>query len=280
MDNSSGKLRISEKEIGALFLHPGKTKTTVTILGSGTCVPSLKRSCAAAHVETGASHILLDVGAGTMRRLMEAGYGVFAISHILLTHFHPDHTGELVSFLFSNKYPDSSLREKPLTLVGGPGFLNFFKGLVGVYGTWIQLSPEKIRLIELHPSDSGNMDFGDFSLSWVPVPHSPESLAYRIMDTAGKVVVYSGDTDVCESLKDLAKDADLLICESALPDSLKAPKHLTPSLAGGIASGARVKKLVLTHFYPECDDADMVGECRREYDGPLFLAQDLMELEL
>ena len=280
MDNTSGKLRVAEKEIGALFLYPGKTKTKVTILGSGTCVPSLKRSSAAAHVKTGASQILLDIGAGTIRRLLEAGYGVFDISHVLITHFHPDHTGELVSFLFSNKYPDSSLRVHPLTLVGGPGFSEFFKGMEGVYGAWIQLPPDKVRLIELIPEDSDKIDFKDFSLSWAPVSHNPESLAYRILDSAGKAVVYSGDTDVCEFLKDLAKDADLLICESALPDAFKASGHLTPSLAGGIAAGARVKKLVLTHFYPECDDADMVGECRRAYDGPIILARDLMELEL
>jgi ribonuclease BN (tRNA processing enzyme) len=100
------------------------------------------------------------------------------------------------------------------------------------------------------------------------------------VDEAGKSVVCSGDTDVSENLKNLAKDADLLICESALPDALKTAKHLSPSLAGGIAADARAKKLVLTHFYPECDDVDMIGACRRIYDGPIVLARDLMELVL
>lgn len=252
----------------------------MTILGSGTCVPSLKRSSAAAHIKTGNSRILIDIGAGTMRRLLEAGHGVFDITHILITHFHPDHTGELVSFLFSKKYQESSLREKPLTLLAGPGFSEFFKGLTGVYGTWIQLPPEMVRLVELYPNNLGEMDFEDFSLSFAPVSHSPESLSYRILDTAGKAIVYSGDTDVCETLRDLAKDADMLICESAMPEALKVSGHLTPSLAGGIAADARVKKLVLTHFYPECDEVDVAGECRRSFDGPIVLARDLMELEL
>lgn len=261
-------------------MNSGKTKTTVTILGSGTCVPSLKRSSAAALVQTGGDQILLDLGAGTIRRLLEAGYGVFTITHVLITHFHPDHTGELASFLFSNKYPNSSLRERPLTLVGGPGFSNFFKGLASAYGDWIQLHSEKVRWMELHPEEFGGIDFKDFSLSWSPVSHNPESLAYRIRDTSGKVIVYSGDTDVCESLKDLAKDADLLICESALPNEKKLSGHLTPLFACGIAAGAQVKKLVLTHFYPECDEVDMIEECRRVYDGPILLAEDLMEIEL
>jgi ribonuclease BN (tRNA processing enzyme) len=72
----------------------------------------------------------------------------------------------------------------------------------------------------------------------------------------------------------------LLICESALPDALKVPGHLTPSLAGKIAAEARVGKLVLTHFYPECDYEDMAGQCRRTYGGPLVLAEDLMEIDV
>ena len=56
--------------------------------------------------------------------------------------------------------------------------------------------------------------------------------------------------------------------------------HLTPSLAGEIASAARVKKLVLTHFYPECDRADISDQCRKTYSGPLILAEDLMRINV
>lgn len=259
-------------------MNRGKTK--VTILGSGTCVPSLKRSSAAVLVTTGESRILLDTGAGTIHRLLQAGCPVGDISHLLITHFHPDHTGELASFLFSNKYPDPSLQRRMLTLLGGAGFKDFFRKLSNVYGEWITLPPEKMRLVEAGPGEAGEMDFGDFFLSWSPVAHNPESLAYRIRDGGGKSVVYSGDTDESEFLKNLAKGADLLICESALPDGLKVPGHLSPSLAGAIAADARVGKLVLTHFYPECDSVDMAAECRRTYDGPLVLAEDLMEIEV
>jgi ribonuclease BN (tRNA processing enzyme) len=159
-------------------LNPGKTK--VTILGSGTCVPSLKRSSAAALVTTGESRILVDLGDGTIRRLLEAGLRAIDVSLILITHFHPDHTGALASFLFSNKYPDTSLRRRPLTLVGGPGVSDFLRRLGLVYGDWIKLAPEKMRVEEADPMVAGGIDFGDFHLSWAPVNHNPESLAYRI----------------------------------------------------------------------------------------------------
>ena len=93
-------------------------------------------------------------------------------------------------------------------------------------------------------------------------------------------MVYSGDTDFSDNLVTLSKGADFLICESALPDGLKAKGHLTPSLAGEIATRANVRNLVLTHFYPECDLVDIEKQCRKTYDGPLLLAEDLMTIEI
>jgi ribonuclease BN (tRNA processing enzyme) len=78
----------------------------------------------------------------------------------------------------------------------------------------------------------------------------------------------------------LAKGADLLICESAQPDSLQVKGHLTPSLAGETATRAGVRKLVLTHFYPDCEGVDLAQECRQTYSGPLILAEDLMQVEV
>ncbi len=59
---------------------------------------------------------------------------------------------------------------------------------------------------------------------------------------------------------------------------MKVPGHLTPSLAGRIATQAGVKKLVLTHFYPECEQVDIAKQCRKTYQGPLELAEDLKEI--
>ncbi len=101
-----------------------------------------------------------------------------------------------------------------------------------------------------------------------------------VIPSGGESVVYSGDTDFSDNLVTLSTNADLLICESALPDELKVEGHLTPSLAGEIATRANVRKLVLTHFYPQCDLVDIEQECRKTYAGPLVIAEDLMKIEL
>ncbi len=121
---------------------------TVTILGSGTCVPSLRRSSCSILIKINENLLLFDSGAGTMRRLLEAGIEIFDISFIFYSHFHPDHTGELVPFLFSNKYPDGNRRKIPLTLVAGRGFAEFYDNLKAVYGSWMELAPGLLNIVE------------------------------------------------------------------------------------------------------------------------------------
>jgi ribonuclease BN (tRNA processing enzyme) len=252
----------------------------VTILGSGTCVPSIERSSCAVLVEVGESKILLDSGAGTMRRLLKTNTTIFDLTHIMYSHFHPDHTGELVPLLFATKYPNSHLRRKPLTICAGTGLHDFLAALKSVYGQWIELAPGLLEIIEVDVNRPDRLRFKDFTVDSIPVKHNPESIAIRITDTHRASVVYSGDTDYCENIITLAEGANILICESALPDDQKVAGHLTPSLAGDIASRAGVGQLVLTHFYPECDQVDMRKECRKTFSGSLLLAHDLMKLEL
>lgn len=252
----------------------------VTILGSGTCVPSLERSSCSFLMQIKNSLLLFDSGPGTMRRLLEAGTMIFEIDFVFYSHLHPDHSGELVTFLFANKYANGFRRQRPLTVVAAKGFKSFYNHLKTAYGAWIELAPELFNIIELNNRAPDTWHFDDFAVASQPVEHIDSSIAYRVTSPGGKSVVYSGDTDVSENLVALSKDADLLICESALPDELKVQGHLTPSLAGEIAARANVRKLVLTHFYPQCDLVDIEQECRKTYSGPLVLAEDLMKIEL
>ena len=215
-----------------------------------------------------------------MRRLLEAGITIDRLSYIFYSHLHPDHTCEMVAFLFATKYPRTYGRRKPFTIVAAKGFADFYERLKYAYGQWIELAPGLLKISELATTGRDHLDCGLFDVDSLPMEHTEMSLAYRITGPDGRSVVYSGDTDVCENLVTLAREADVLICESALPDEMKVPGHLTPSLAGQIATRAGVKKLVITHFYPECDGVDVARQCRKTYHGPLVLAEDLMDIEL
>ena len=257
-----------------------KPDMIVTVLGSGTCVPSIERSSCSIMLEVNNARLLFDSGPGTMRRLLRTNTTIFDVDYIFYSHFHPDHTAELVPFLFATKYPDMNQRQTVLTIVAGGGFEDFFAGLKTVYGKWIELDPGLVEISVMSNQSADLRRLKDFTVRSAPVDHNPESIAYRITGSGGHSVVYSGDTDTSENLIALSKDADLLICESALPDDYRIKGHLTPSLAGDIATRAGVRKLVLTHFYPECDQTNIELECRKTYDGPLVLAEDLMRIEI
>ena len=252
----------------------------ITILGSGTCVPSLTRSSCSVLLEVEDRKLLFDIGPGTIRRLLEAGTTIFDISHIFVSHLHPDHTGEFVSFLFSTKYANTAGRTTPLTVVAGKGFSSFLDRLENVYGRHIVLESGMLNICELDTSRQDALEIGSITIESIPMLHTDESIAYRVTSADGRCLVYSGDTDVCDNLVTLAQDADLLICESSFPDELKSEGHLTPSLAGEMATRANVGELILTHFYPECDGENIRQQCRKTYDGPLLLAEDLMRIVL
>jgi len=251
---------------------------TVTVLGSGTCVPSLQRSSCSVLMQIGTRHLLFDSGPGTMRRLLETGTTIFDLDYLCYSHFHPDHSAELVPLIFATKYPDGNRRQLPLTIIAGRGLTDFFAGLKTVYGPWIELAPGLLKFVEFDNTEKDTKVFDEFTMESAPVDHNPESIAYRITSADGSSVVYSGDTDFSENLIELANGADILICESAMPDSLQVKGHLTPSMAGEIATRAGVHKLVLTHFYPDCENVDIGQECRKTYSGPLILAEDLMRI--
>ncbi|MCG8565461.1 MAG: MBL fold metallo-hydrolase [Desulfobacterales bacterium] len=245
------------------------------ILGSGTCVPSLERSSCSALVRGRGHLILLDLGPGTTRRLLEAGVNMDDVDAVFLTHFHPDHCGELAAFLFSTKYPSCG-RSKKLHLVGGYGLLKFFDDLRRVWGSNLDMDPEIFQIIEVDGMGEVELELGGMEIAHGPVNHKPESQAFRFTDATGFSLVYSGDTDYSSRLVDLSLGADILVIESSLPDGQKVPGHLTPSLAGEIGAQAGAGQMVLTHLYPQCEGVDMVGQCRRIFPGPVTLARDLM----
>ncbi|MDD2670964.1 MAG: MBL fold metallo-hydrolase [Syntrophales bacterium] len=251
----------------------------VTILGSGTGVPSLERSACSVLMRTGSRKLLFDLGAGTMRRLLEAGVSIWEITHVFISHHHPDHTGELASFLFATKYPEEYRRRTAFTVAGAEGLLRLYDGLRQAFGNWIEME-EILHFREFSTAGPDVMEDEEFETETLPMRHIESSVGYRVTARDGSVAVYSGDTDYSDNLIELARNADLLICESSLPDEIKAEGHLTPSIAGTIATRADVKTLLLTHFYPESDRFDIESECRQTYAGPLIFARDLMELDV
>jgi len=244
------------------------------VIGSGTGIPSLRRGSPGFFVSTDSTKILIDSGPGTSRKMLEAGITYRDPDLLLYTHLHPDHTADLVPILFASKYGDLP-REKNLLCMGGPGFKTFFEKLEKLYGSWIEPQSYHLTIKEI---SKGPLLFQDLKIISKPMAHISGSVGYRIEFKDGKSITISGDTDYCQNIIDLAFETDLLILECSFPDGKKVEGHLTPSLAGRIASESRCKKLLLTHLYPVCDQFDIVGQCKRIYEGDMILGEDLIRV--
>lgn len=256
-----------------------KKDIQLTILGSGTCVPSLARRPCSILLKINHHRILVDAGPGIMGQMLKAGVQINELDMILLSHFHLDHCAEIPPLIFALKYSGFK-QEKHLSLVGGDGLIKFMHRLNLAYHQFLELPESAFSLHELgdHGMIENQVNTSACAITYAKVNHRPESRAYRFEDSTGYSLVYSGDTDESDALVELADKADVLICEASWPDDQKVPGHLTPALAGEIASSAKVKTLVMTHFYPECLISDIESQCRKKFDGDIVLAQDLLEI--
>ena len=134
-------------------------------------------------------------------------------------------------------------------------------------------------------------------------PPLPVALSYRF-DTADRSVVFSGDTRKTDALINLAKGADVFVCEAqylpgireVLERAVKAGYDkdtadrlfkvisgdaLTVEQAGEVAQAAGVKTLVLNHFVPgsgAVPDQVFVEQARKAFSGEIIAGRDLLEI--
>jgi len=261
----------------------------VIFIGTGCGVPSTKRSSPSILIRVdkvlGGSvggfaegkradkdNLLFDTGPGSIRKLLEAGFTYLDIGYILYTHFHVDHIADFAPFIFASKY-SLNLREEDLHVIGPKGIKEFYHKLVNLHGEQIQGLHYNVRLIE-----ATKFSTPDWKISTANLPHTSESIGYRLVDKSGKVIVYSGDTEYSPHLIELAYGADLLILECSFPEP--TPGHLYPKLAAKVAMEAGAKWLVLTHLYPVCDSYDIITPIKAEFGGKITIAQDLMRIKV
>ncbi len=249
----------------------------VIILGSGTLAPQADRGAPGLVVEAAGERLLFDSGSGTLYRAAQAGLDWRDFSQVFYTHFHPDHTLDLVSLLFAGNYAPGA-GERKLTVYGPHGLGDF---LESIYAAWPAVIP-KNYLFQAQELSHGGVVTGDpgWEVKVAKVSHGEaESLAYRVSEGSSSLV-YSGDTDYCESLVDMSRGADLLICECSTTDAAKVPGHLNPSGVARIARESGVSRVLITHVYPPEDPEELALRCREGCSSTVEAARDLEIYEI
>lgn len=248
----------------------------LTLLGTGTQLVNRRRGQSGLLLEAGGERTLLDCGAGTLDRLARLDIDAQGLDRILLTHFHPDHTIDLATILFSLQHP-SVQRARPLELVGPPGLIGLIERIAAAWPAVLYRDPDCFEAREL---TGGPHPCGPLSLTAQSTPHTTESQGYRL-ELAGGAIAYTGDTSHDAALAAWAHGADLLITECSAPDGRPVAGHMTASDAARLASAAGCRHLVLTHLYPACDAVeDLLAGARELFGGRITIAEDGMRIGL
>lgn len=252
------------------------------VVGCGTVVPEPDRACSSYFVHRGETRALLDCGAGAVQAMARHGIPWEQLSHLFITHFHPDHVGALPGLFFALRHgilpPRSSA---PLEVWGPVGTEALFHGLASALGDFILDPGFPIAVREMTPGCE--VVTGDLTVTCKKVPHTAESLALRLESgSGGPVCAYTGDTGPDEALADFCRDADLLLAECSLPDDLVGDNHLSPSRVARLARRAGAGRLVATHVYPQfrrtADVAALIAGAG--YGGPVDLAEAGLSFDL
>ncbi len=106
-------------------------------VGTGTVAPSATRTAACNWVSHGRLKILLDCGAGALHRLAQFDLPWQQVTHVVLSHFHPDHWGELPMLVYALKYIATPPRSEPLVILGPPGVVRLLRTIAQGYGPWL-----------------------------------------------------------------------------------------------------------------------------------------------
>jgi ribonuclease Z len=279
----------------------------VTLLGTGTPIPSKDRFGPCTLVEAGNQKLLIDAGRGATIRLAQLDIPIGRIDALLLTHFHSDHTVGVPDIWLTGWLESHfGTRRTPLRVVGPRGTEALMSGLRRAYADDIRIRMADERLgaagiavaVQEYDGDCVVYDQGGVKVIAFEVDHGDmikPAYGYRI-EYDDRSAVISGDTRFNENVIAHGAGADLLVHEVAIarPELLREPyiqrimaHHTTAAEAGVVFSRTRPKLAVYTHLVflaskhvPPATVADLIAETRTTYGGPLEIGEDLMRFEI
>lgn len=250
----------------------------LTILGSGTVVPSGDRNSAGYFVELPGVRLMMDCGAGTVHALDRFKLPWEQMTHLFISHFHVDHVGELAALFFAFRYGMKSLRNEPLAVIGPDGLDRVMDALKLAYGERLFEPKFPVAVQIIKPGECVKLGPGS-ALSVAKTPHTPESLAVRI-ESGGGALGYTGDTAFSEELADFFSGADVLISECSFREPREGVPHLSAREAALLASRAGASRLIVTHFYFEVDEPALKQELEANFAGELIVGRDGLSLDV
>lgn len=232
-------------------------------LGSGGWVPTDVRETCSVLVRDGNEALVIDAGTGIRRLVSEPGLlaGVRRI-HIVLTHFHLDHTMGL-PFLPALDV-EAEVWGAGVVIAGSPTEQLLHRLLDPPF-----MLDEPADLTELFASvnelEEGRADVGPFRLDARLQPlHAGPTVALKLNGE----IAYCTDTAYDEDNVAFVRGARVLAHEAFhASDETDDPRHTAAGEAARLAAAAGVERLVLIHTHPLLrDDEELLRHARPHFE--------------
>jgi ribonuclease BN (tRNA processing enzyme) len=193
----------------------------------------------------GPGRLLLDCGPGVLPRLRQAESWP-SVDAIVITHFHLDHWGDLVPWVWGTMYGLGREGPQPELWVppGGADHLSTLGQRLGFPDMF-----EKTFVLKQYADRTPFVAAG-LTVTALQLPHYQlETYGLRV-ENESHTLAYSGDAAPSDTLVDLARNVDLFLCEATLEtgEADGQPRgHLSAEEAVSAFEASGAKRLVLTH---------------------------------
>jgi ribonuclease BN (tRNA processing enzyme) len=248
----------------------------VTVLGGAAACPNPGQGSSAYLVEIGGTTSLVDCGPNTISELRKH-IELDDIDQILISHFHSDHTLDLVPYRYGLRYiPGMKPRRVPLWLP--PNGHEFLSRVANAFAMGTEPADDFFDVVfdvRIYSAEEP-LAIGSASVRFFQTNHPVPCWAMRFESTEG-TLVYLADTGPQDNLVDIARNADILICEGTflsesgdnMPDDRP---HITACEAGEIGREAGVGELILTHYWASLGPDRYLADAESRFGRPVRLA--------
>jgi ribonuclease BN (tRNA processing enzyme) len=246
----------------------------LTVIGCSGSFPGPDSPASSYLFEHQGFRLLVDLGNGSLGPL-QRHTGLADIDAICLSHLHADHCLDLCSYWVAQTYnPDGP---PPRIPVYGPA--GTAHRMAQAYG--LDEHPGMTQAFDFGTLQPGTWEIGPFRVTLAHMNHSVETFGFRV-EASGRAIAYSADTGTSAALIELARDADLMLCEASFLDGPGLPEgvHLTARQAAQHAAQAGAGHLVLTHLVPWNDRGRSRAEAAAAFGGQLSLATSGLVIDL
>ena len=233
-------------------------KLSIKTLGSVSPYCKGNKNCPGFLIEYENDKIMLDCGNGCTRELILPNDLINL--KIFISHLHVDHYGDLLSIF------QAALVYKRLGYIDNN--IDIYIPISNSVDYEYLKNFELLYPINIHGYKNIDMSYNNIKIKTINVPHLIKTFAFKII-TDKHTIVYSADTGNSFKLKEFAEGADLFICESTFLRGQKRVDnvHLYAYEAAQIAANAKVKKLLLTHFWPEIEKEKYLLEAKEIFEN-------------